>query len=501
MTIRKALFWTHLVAGCIGGLVILIMSLTGVLLMYERQILANAERGAFRRAAPAAGAQRLPVEELLRIAGSQGASLPRDATLTLRADPREPAEISAGREGAVYYDPYTGQALGAPKTAWRPFFRQVTAWHRWLGAEGESRATAKAITGACNLAFLFLVLTGLYLWIPKRWTRQHLSPVVWFRGGLSGKARDFNWHNVFGLWMAAPLAFVVASAVPMSYTWGNNLLYKITGTQPQPGGPGGPPGAKGMRERRGGADGGEGAARGERGEGSERGERGEAEHGERAVRGDRGGRAERAARGDRGEADERGERAARGERGEAAEGGARAARGEAAAPADRAERGERAARGEGERGDRTGRGAAPTTPDWTGLNQRWAQAEASSPGWRSISLRLPDSPRRPVTFTIDRGDGGQPQRRSSLTLDRATGAVIRAETFDSMNAGRRLRMWTRFIHTGEAFGLVGQTLAGLASAAGVMLVWTGIALSLRRFTAWRRRRARAPEPAESMVAS
>ena len=62
------------------------------------------------------------------------------------------------------------------------------------------------------------------------------------------------------------------------------------------------------------------------------------------------------------------------------------------------------------------------------------------------------------------------------------------ETFASLNAGRRVRSWSRFVHTGEAFGFGGQTVAGIASAGGVMLVWTGIALSLRRFAGWRLRR-------------
>ena len=68
--IRKALFWLHLIAGSIAGLVILTMSLTGVLLTYERQILASLGRPGEIR--PAAGAARLkPGELLARIAASE----------------------------------------------------------------------------------------------------------------------------------------------------------------------------------------------------------------------------------------------------------------------------------------------------------------------------------------------------------------------------------------------------------------------------------------------
>ncbi|MEO7651924.1 MAG: PepSY-associated TM helix domain-containing protein, partial [Bryobacteraceae bacterium] len=124
------------------------------------------------------------------------------------------------------------------------------------------------------------------------------------------------------------------------------------------------------------------------------------------------------------------------------------------------------------------------------LNPLWAQAERQVSGWQSIAVRLPERPSADVSFTIDTGDGGQPQKRATLTLEPATGAVKKWETFSSTSAGRQLRSWTRFSHTGEYYGLVGQTIAGIASFAAVMLVWTGITLSLRRFSGWRARRSR-----------
>jgi hypothetical protein len=36
MKLRKIIFWTHLLAGVIAGLVIFIMSFTGVVLMYDQ---------------------------------------------------------------------------------------------------------------------------------------------------------------------------------------------------------------------------------------------------------------------------------------------------------------------------------------------------------------------------------------------------------------------------------------------------------------------------------
>ena len=70
---------------------------------------------------------------------------------------------------------------------------------------------------------------------------------------------------------------------------------------------------------------------------------------------------------------------------------------------------------------------------------------------------------------------------TTFHLDPFTGAVLRTDTFADQPAGRRLRSWSRFLHTGEALGWPGQLVAGLACAAGLVLVWTGFALSWRRF--------------------
>ena len=122
----------------------------------------------------------------------------------------------------------------------------------------------------------------------------------------------------------------------------------------------------------------------------------------------------------------------------------------------------------------------------------WTQAEQQVPGWQSISLRVP-APGASVVFNIDRGDGGQPHLRSTLTLDAGTGSLVAFETFSDLTLGRRIRNTMRFAHTGEVLGLPGQTVAGIASAGGAVLVWTGLALAWRRFRAWMGRRDRSSE--------
>ena len=51
MSVRRIVFWSHLVAGAVVGLVVFFLAATGVLLTYERQIVGFAERQAFSVAA------------------------------------------------------------------------------------------------------------------------------------------------------------------------------------------------------------------------------------------------------------------------------------------------------------------------------------------------------------------------------------------------------------------------------------------------------------------
>jgi hypothetical protein len=127
------------------------------------------------------------------------------------------------------------------------------------------------------------------------------------------------------------------------------------------------------------------------------------------------------------------------------------------------------------------------------LSAAWKRAEEQMPGWQSISLRIPSSATAPLVFTIDRGNGARPDLRGQLTLDPKNGGIDKWEPYQSNSPARKVRLWVRWLHTGEAGGWIGQTIAGLASAAGAVLVWTGVSLALRRLF---RRKARLASKSE-----
>jgi uncharacterized iron-regulated membrane protein len=227
--LRSLLFWIHLASGITAGLVILVMSATGALLAFRPQITRAIDHRVRVVQAPP-GQSRASVHELLTrvVAFTPEARL---TTVTLDADPSASVAVSLDRGGGtIYVDPYSGRVLGSGSTRAQAFFRTVENWHRWLAVTGEGRSTARAITDASNVAFLALALTGVFLWWPRKWLPQHLKAILWFRRTTTGRARDFNSHNVIGFWCAPILIVLTTTGVVMSYTWANNLLYRATGS-------------------------------------------------------------------------------------------------------------------------------------------------------------------------------------------------------------------------------------------------------------------------------
>jgi uncharacterized iron-regulated membrane protein len=394
MSFRKVVFWLHLVAGVISGIAIGIMCLTGTALAFEKQIVVWAERDARQVPDVPTNPTRLTIDELdQRVRSAEPASRP--ASIIVSSDPRATVAYSLGRDDTVFANPYTGEVLRPASTATHDFLHVLVEWHRFLALAGEQRPIGKVINGVCNLAFCALAITGVYLWMPRTWSWRGVRAIALFNWRLTGKARDFNWHNVIGLWSAPILIVLTLTAVPISFRWGNALVYRLVGeVPPTPGAP--------------------------------------------------------------------------------------------AATASPAPEISRPA------------ADTPTLP----REAQFAVVQKEFPTWEQITLRL-SSPARggsatrqtpaasapptitaalpqPSTFVVKLPDAWPRTATTTVALNPYTGEILRREAFADLTTGRQVRTWTRFLHTGEAVGWIGQGIAGLASLGGCFLVYTGFALAWRR---------------------
>lgn len=244
--LRKTVFWLHLVIGLAAGGVIAVVAFTGATMAFQPQILAWAERDVSRVTPPSADAQPLSVEELLkRVREAQPEA--RSQGITVSADPTAAVVVSLGRTGSLYVNPYTGTVQPQSAKKLREFFQFVLRLHRWLAlgdapqqpppAPAPANETPKAsgtnwrevgtsIVGISTIIFLILSLSGLYLWWPRTWTLRALKTVSIFNFKLRGLARDWNWHNVIGLWSTPVLIVITITGTVMAFKPVGDWIYK-----------------------------------------------------------------------------------------------------------------------------------------------------------------------------------------------------------------------------------------------------------------------------------
>jgi uncharacterized iron-regulated membrane protein len=383
---RRILFWAHLSSAITAGLFILVMSFTGVLLTYERQML---DRAAQRNHIAAAGdAQFLDADQLAQFA-RQIAPAGRPS-LVFDADPTAPITVSRGREASVLLNPVDGSVIQDAVAGQREFFRVVTNWHRRLA--GDNTSTRAKLIDYGNLLFLFIIASGIYIWLPHVWRWRNLRGLMFFQTRyVNAKVRDFNWHHVFGFWMLVPLFVISLSGVVMSFDWANRLVFAAYGEQaPQ-------------RRAATAAQGNAGAATAPNVEGGN----------------------------------------------------------------DRADR---------ERGNL----AAEAATSRATLEHLRQAAIAQTPGWKRLTLPVAaEGPRVEILLELQSTERRAP--RQTVVLSTADASVVRVQPpATAQTPGQKARSWMRFAHTGEQYGIVGQTIAGIASLAACFLVYTGFALAWRR---------------------
>jgi uncharacterized iron-regulated membrane protein len=131
------------------------------------------------------------------------------------------------------------------------------------------------------------------------------------------------------------------------------------------------------------------------------------------------------------------------------------------------------------------------------IEQQLLRVKALYPQWQNIQFSLDTSsdssldnllenmPTNNKVYQVDQGNGSEPQKRLKVLLNKTTGDLVQEQKFEQLSTYSKLRSYIRFLHTGEFFGLFGQTIASIASLLACLLVYTGVILSWRR---WRNSR-------------
>ncbi len=370
--LRKILFWFHLVVGISVGVIVFVMSVTGVLLTYEKQVL-EWDESRFN-VSPNLDKQRLTTDQILNIARAKH---PDENHFYIRqlSDQTRAVPVWAG-PNSYLISPYSGEILQTGESWVVESVHWLTDLHRWLALEGKNLKLGKGITAYSNLLFMFLIISGAYLWLPRRirWSsiKQHS---LFKRRYKSKQAKHFNWHHVFAVWAIIPLFVITMTATVFHFSWANTALYNMYDED-----------APGPRKKR-----------------------------------------------------------------------------------------ISVALIDGEQSYEHLFSVAKQHAITSGVAD-----------WHSMWIEFGRETSR-TRFWIDPSLGNSYERAYALFLDNDTAEAVKVKRSEDWSKGDQAWGVARLLHTGEYYGIIGQTVAGLASLAACFLVFTGFTLSWRRFINFRKK--------------
>ncbi|MFN8415456.1 MAG: PepSY-associated TM helix domain-containing protein [Cytophagaceae bacterium] len=126
----------------------------------------------------------------------------------------------------VYINPYSGKVLKVRDEA-RDFFRIVLWGHFYLFLPAD---IGQNIVGIVTLGFLVLVISGLFLWMPKK--RNQVSDRLKVKWGASWRRVNFDVHQVVGLYtLLFSLVFIITGLM-WCYEWFRKGSYEVASGHP-----------------------------------------------------------------------------------------------------------------------------------------------------------------------------------------------------------------------------------------------------------------------------
>lgn len=119
--------------------------------------------------------------------------------------------------------------------------------------------------------------------------------------------------------------------------------------------------------------------------------------------------------------------------------------------------------------------------DPTSLNSIYYKAKYEFNAQEECIISLPEEKTGSIRVILRYGNKGFFRKQDNMFFDQFSGKLIKVKRFDELNTGTKLRISNEHIHTGKAFGIVGQWAVFFASLICASLPITG-------FFIWRNKR-------------
>jgi len=224
MTFKKSLSkinaWLHLWLGIVSGIIVVIISITGCILVFEHEITAMLD--AKLNISPQDESKLLPPSRLYKAVAAAVPGKEIHSVWYYGLD--KTAAFSLDSDSTVYVNPFTAEVV-----AFKPqedFFHDIDDLHRNLML---GRKIGKPIVGWATFIFFFLLLSGLVLWWPKKWNKRSREQSFTIKWKATFKRVNYDLHNVLGFYTMLIAILMAVTGLVMSFSWFSRSMYWVTG--------------------------------------------------------------------------------------------------------------------------------------------------------------------------------------------------------------------------------------------------------------------------------
>ncbi|WP_165042706.1 PepSY domain-containing protein [Dysgonomonas sp. ZJ709] len=228
LSFRKIAYWLHLWLGALSSLVIFIVAVTGCIYVFQLEL-----RSIFQQSQYVEIQDRpfLSPSELKEKANQYVYAVAADSANVIygvaygKRDKAATLAYNHYEDGytILMLNPYSGDYI-YKQTLKGDFFRIILAGHRslWLPYD-----IGRPIVGWSVLVFVIVTISGIVLWIPKRWNRKSLKSILTIKRKSNSYKLNYDLHKVIGFYVALIALIISITGLTWSFKWFANSYYTV----------------------------------------------------------------------------------------------------------------------------------------------------------------------------------------------------------------------------------------------------------------------------------
>ena len=241
--LKKLNAWLHLWLGLASGLIVFIVSITGCIFAFQKEITELIYKDVLF-VTPQSTAMLAPGVLQEKAQAAMGKDKPIQY-MTFYREPDRAWEFSAYKEGnekaitffgsvdyyaSAFVNPYTGAVTGIHD--YKHDFFVIVKYIHWslllnhpIGAQ---------IVGWSTLIFVILLITGLILWWPKKWTKSTREQSFKIKWSAKFKRVNYDLHNVLGFYSMLFALVLALTGMVWAFKWFQATVYVIAARSTTP---------------------------------------------------------------------------------------------------------------------------------------------------------------------------------------------------------------------------------------------------------------------------